>query len=30
MQLVLWARSSNILLAQGHFLPILVDDFIRG
>ena len=30
MQLFLWARSSNILLAQGHFLLILVDDFIRG
>ena len=29
-QLVLWASSSHILLAQGHFLLDLVNDFIRG
>ena len=28
-QLVLWASSSHILLAQGHFLLDLVNDFIR-
>ena len=29
-QLVLWVSSSLILLAQGHFLPFLVNDFVRG
>ena len=28
--LVVWASSSYILLAWGHFLLILVNDFVRG
>ena len=30
IQLVLWASSSFILLSQGHFWLVLVNDFIRG
>ena len=30
LQIVLWAHSSHTLLAQDHFLLILVNDFIRG
>ena len=29
-QLVLWVSSSQILLAQGRFLLVLVNDFVRG
>ena len=29
-QLVLWASSSHILPAQGHFLLVLVNDFVIG
>ena len=29
-QLVLWASSSHILPARGHFLLVLFKDFIRG
>ena len=29
-QVVLWASSSRILLSQGHFWLVLVNDFIRG
>ena len=29
-QLVLWASSCHIFLAQGHFLLVSVNDFIRG
>ena len=30
IQLVLWASSSRILLSQGHFWLILVNEFVRG
>ena len=29
-QLVLWASSFHTLLAWGHFLLVLVNDFVRG
>ena len=29
-QLVLWGSSSHILLGWGHFLLVLVNNFIRG
>ena len=29
-QLVLWASSCHIFLAQGHFLLVSVNDFITG
>ena len=29
-QSVLWARSSHILLGSGHFLLVLVNDFVGG
>ena len=28
--LVLWTCSSYVLLAWGHFLLVLVNDFVRG
>ena len=27
--IVHWVRSSHVLFAQGHFLPLLVNDFVR-
>ena len=29
-QLVLWASSSHILPAKGHYLLVLVNDIVRG
>ena len=30
LELVLWANSSNLLLAQGHTLLVWVNDVYRG
>ena len=29
-QLVLWESSYHILLVQGHYLLVLINDFVRG